>query len=113
MGEMSPLQAYYPKHTVLPGENPYPHTFTVCGRHALVATFPKSSLIRYLETYLGRHEHWLQDWWNANNVSKSTAVFFAETARRIQKPRAVQFLGETTHWVETARYLEGDPLIHS
>jgi hypothetical protein len=32
-------------------------------------------------------------------------VPFVKAARRIQKPRAVQFLGEPIQWVETARYL--------
>jgi hypothetical protein len=32
-------------------------------------------------------------------------VLFVKAARRIQKPRAVQFLGEPIQWVETARYL--------
>jgi hypothetical protein len=41
----------------------------------------------------------------AISVSKSTAVLFVKAARRIQKPRAVQFLGEPIQWVETARYL--------
>jgi hypothetical protein len=39
------------------------------------------------------------------NVSKSTAVLFVKAARRIQKPRPVQFLGEPIQWVKTARYL--------
>jgi hypothetical protein len=74
---------------------------------ALVATSRSPSLlVGYLEAYLGRLERWLQDWRIAVNVSKSTAVFFDETARRIQKPRAVQFLGGPIQWVETAaRYL--------
>jgi hypothetical protein len=41
----------------------------------------------------------------AFNVSKSTAVLIVKAARRIQKPRAVQFLGESIQWIETARYL--------
>jgi hypothetical protein len=41
----------------------------------------------------------------AINVSKSTAVLFVKAVRRIQKPKAVQFLGEPVQWVETARYL--------
>jgi hypothetical protein len=32
-------------------------------------------------------------------------VLFVKAARRIQKPRAVQFLGELIQWVETARHL--------
>jgi hypothetical protein len=32
-------------------------------------------------------------------------VLFVKAARRIQKPRAVQFLGEPIQWIETERYL--------
>jgi hypothetical protein len=73
---------------------------------ALVATSRSPSLlVGYLEAYLGILERWLQDCRIAINVSKNTAVLFVKTARRIQKPRAVQFLGEPIQWVETARYL--------
>jgi hypothetical protein len=41
----------------------------------------------------------------AINISKGTAVIFAKAARRIQKPNAVQFLGEPMQWVKTTRYL--------
>jgi hypothetical protein len=64
-----------------------------------------SLLVGYLEDYHGRLERWLRDWSIAINVSKSTAVLFVKAARRIQKPREVQFLGEPIQWVETARYL--------
>jgi hypothetical protein len=60
---------------------------------ALGATFRSPLLLDgYLETYLRRLGHWLQDCRIAMNVSKSTAVFFVKTARRTQKPRPVQFL---------------------
>jgi hypothetical protein len=73
---------------------------------ALVATSRSPSLlVGYLEDYLGRLERWLRDWRIAINVSKSTALLFVKAARRIQRPRAVQFLGEPIQWVETARYL--------
>jgi hypothetical protein len=73
---------------------------------ALVATSRSPSiLVGYLEDYLGRLERWLRDLRIAINVSKTTAVLFVKAARRIQKPRAVQFLGEPIQWVETARYL--------
>jgi hypothetical protein len=73
---------------------------------ALVATSRIPSLpIGYLEEYLGRLERWLRDWTIAINVTKSTAVLFVKAARRIQKPRAVQFLGKSIQWVETARNL--------
>jgi hypothetical protein len=56
---------------------------------ALVATSRSPSLlVGYLDAYLGRIELWLRDF------KKSTAVLFVKTARRIQKPRRVQFLGE-------------------
>jgi hypothetical protein len=61
---------------------------------ALVATSRSPSLlVGYLEAYLGRLERWLRDWRISIKVSNSTAVLFVKTARRIQKPRAVQFLG--------------------
>jgi hypothetical protein len=70
---------------------------------ALVATSRRPSiLVGYLEAYLGRLERWLRDWRIAISVSKNTAVLFVKAARRIQKPRAVQFLGE---WVDAARFL--------
>jgi hypothetical protein len=65
---------------------------------ALVATSRSPSLlVGYLDAYLGRLERWLRDW--------RIAVLFVKAARRIQKPRSVQFLGEPIQWVETARYL--------
>jgi hypothetical protein len=64
-----------------------------------------SLLVGYLETYLDRLERWLRDWRIVINVSKSTAVLFVKAETRIQKPRAVLFLGQPIQWVETARYL--------
>jgi hypothetical protein len=53
---------------------------------ALVATSRSSSQsVAYLETYLGRLQHWLQDRKIKINVSKSTAVLIGMTARRIHK----------------------------
>jgi hypothetical protein len=46
-------------------------------------------------------ENWLQDWWIPINVSNSTAVLFAETARSIQ----MQFFGVPIQMAETTRYL--------
>jgi hypothetical protein len=72
----------------------------------LAATLRKPSLLSsYLQTHLDRFEHWLWEWRVAINVSKSTVVLFAKTARRIQRPRPVQFFGEPIHWVETEKYL--------
>jgi hypothetical protein len=64
-----------------------------------------SLLVGYLQASLSRRERFLWDWRIAINVSKSTAVLFVKATRRIQKPRAVQFLGESIKLVETARYL--------
>jgi hypothetical protein len=73
---------------------------------ALVATSRSPSLlVGYPEAYLGRLERWLRDWRIAINGSKSTSVLFVKTARRIHKPRAVQFFGEPKERVKTARYL--------
>jgi hypothetical protein len=41
----------------------------------------------------------------AINVSKSITELFVKAARSIQKPRAVQFLGQQIQWVETARVI--------
>jgi hypothetical protein len=77
---------------------------------ALVPTSHSPSLlVGYLEAYLSGLEHWLGDWRIAINVSKSTPVLFVKTARRIKKPRPVQFLGEAVQWVETTRYLRLTP----
>jgi hypothetical protein len=73
---------------------------------ALVATSRSPSLlVRYMEAYLGRLEHWQRDRRITINMSKSTAVLFVHAARRIQKPRQCYFLGEPIQWVETERYL--------
>jgi hypothetical protein len=64
-----------------------------------------SDLVGYLEAYLGRLKLWLRNWRIGIKVSKSTAMSFAEAARCVRQPRSVQFLGEPTVWVETARYL--------
>jgi hypothetical protein len=58
-----------------------------------------------MEAYLGRLERWLRDWMIAINVWKSTAALLVKAARRIQKPRAVQFFGELIECFETVRKL--------
>lgn len=64
-------------------------------RTALGAMSRKLSLIiSYLEIYRSRLELCVRDWKVAISVSKSTAVLVAETARRIQRPRAVQHFEE-------------------
>jgi hypothetical protein len=72
----------------------------------LIATSRDPSLlVGYLEAYLRRLELWLRSWRIAINVSKSTSVLFAKTARSARQPRPVQFLGEPIQWVQIARYL--------
>jgi hypothetical protein len=67
---------------------------------ALIATSRGPSLLLgYLEAYLGRLELWLRSWRIAINVSNSTAVLFAKTARSVRQLRPVQFLGEPIQWV--------------
>jgi len=69
-----------------------------------VATSRSPSLnVNYLEAYPCRPQYWLLDWGISTNISKSTAMLF--TTRRIQRPRAIQFLKEPTAWVKTVRYL--------
>ena len=51
-------------------------------------------LVKYLESYLSDLERWLSKWKIAIKVSKSSAILFAKTGRRIPKPRAVQLFGE-------------------
>jgi hypothetical protein len=45
-----------------------------------------------------------RDWRIAINVSKSAAVLFAKTTRRVQKPRPPQLFREPIQWVKTAQY---------
>jgi hypothetical protein len=56
---------------------------------AIAASRKISFLVSYLEIYLGGLENWLRIWRVAINVSESTVVLFASTARRIQQPRPV------------------------
>jgi len=73
---------------------------------AIIATFRQPALlVKYLDTYLSDLERWLSEWRIAINVSKSCAMLFAKTGRRIQNPRAVQLFGEPIQWVDVARYL--------
>jgi len=73
---------------------------------AIVATSRLPTLlVVYLETYLSDLEWWLSEWRIAINVSKSSAMLFAKTGRRIPKPRAVQLFGEPNEWVDDTRYL--------
>jgi hypothetical protein len=73
---------------------------------AIIATSRQPTLfVRYLETYLSDLERRFSEWRIAINVSKSSAMLFAKTGRRIQQPRAVQLFGEPIQWVDDARYL--------
>ena len=73
---------------------------------AVIATSHQPALlVRYLETYLCDLERWLSTWRITINVSNSSAMHFANTGRRIQKPRAVQLFGKPIQWVCNARYL--------
>jgi hypothetical protein len=68
---------------------------------ALIATIALRQLFGDIEKF----EHRLRDWRILINVSKSTAVLPSESARRIQKPISVQFVGQPIQWVKTAWYL--------
>jgi hypothetical protein len=71
-----------------------------------IATYRQPALfVKYLQTYLSRLEQWLNEWWIGINVSKSSAMPFAKTGRRIPKPRSVQLFGEPFQWVDDSRFL--------
>jgi hypothetical protein len=73
---------------------------------AVIATFRQPELlVGYLDPYISDLERWLSKWRIAINDSKSSAMLFAKTVRRIPKPRAVQLFGEPIQWVDDARYL--------
>jgi hypothetical protein len=42
-------------------------------------------------------------------IIQITAVLLVKIARCVQKPQPVQLFGEPVQWVDTARYLGGDP----
>jgi hypothetical protein len=62
-------------------------------------------LVSYYHWYVSGLKRWLRQWTIAVNVSKSTAIFFARTDRRIPKPRQVRLFGKPVHCFDTARYL--------
>ena len=73
---------------------------------AVIATSCQPALlVKYLENYFCDLERRLSEWRIAINVSKSSAMLFAETGRRIPKTRTVQLFGEPIQWVDDARYL--------
>jgi hypothetical protein len=61
--------------------------------------------VRYLETCLGKFEHWLPDRRIAMNVSKNPVLLLTWTAIRIDESVPVQFFVDSGQWVEAARYL--------
>jgi hypothetical protein len=73
---------------------------------AVITTSRQPALIvKYLETYLSDLERWLSERRISINVSKSSAMLFAKTGRRILKPRPVHLFGESIEWVDDVRYL--------
>ena len=60
-----------------------------------------------METYLSDLERWLSEWRIDINVSKSSAMLFAKTGRRIPNPGEVQLFGEPIQLVDDARCLGG------
>jgi len=79
---------------------------SLCGRYGRHSHVRSASAARqYLDAYLSNLERWLSEWRIAINVSKSSAMLFAKTGRRIPKPRAVQLFGEPIEWVDDTRYL--------
>ena len=76
---------------------------------AIIATSRKQTLlVSYLESYLDLQQ-WLSDWRIAINVSKGTALIFARAGRRFIQLRPVTLFWEPIQWVDTTRYLGGDP----
>jgi len=77
------------------------------GRHGRRSHVPSASAVhQHLETYLCDPERWLKDWINA---SKITAMLVAKAVGRTPKPQPLQLFGEPILWVDTARYLGGEP----
>jgi retron-type reverse transcriptase len=77
---------------------------------AVIATSRRPVLlVNCLETYLNDLERWLSERRISISVSKRSAMLFVKTGRRIPKPRSVHFFGELIQWVDTSRFLGGDP----
>jgi hypothetical protein len=72
---------------------------------AVVANVPSASAARQIPGDICDSERWLCEWRMTINVSKSSAMLFAQTGRRIPKPRSVQLFGEPNQWVDDTRYL--------
>ena len=62
-------------------------------------------LTKYLEIYLSDLEWWLSERRITIHVSKSSAMLFTKTSRRIPKPRSVQLFGQPIQWVDGVRFL--------
>ena len=79
-------------------------------RPVIIATSRKPTLlVSYLESYLSNLQWWLTEWRIAINVSKSSANIFSRAGRRFVQSRPVTLFGEPIKWVDTTRYLGGDP----
>jgi len=73
---------------------------------AIIATSGNPTLhFSYLESSLNDFQRWLNEWWIASNVSKSTEIIFARAGRRFIQPRPVTHFVEPIQWVDTTRYL--------
>jgi hypothetical protein len=74
---------------------------------AVIATYRKPTLfVSCLELELSDLQRWLNEWRIAINVSKSSAMIFAQDGRRFIQPRLVSLFGEPIKWADTTRYLE-------
>jgi hypothetical protein len=73
---------------------------------AIIATPRKPALlVSYLETYLSDLQRWLSEWRIAINISKSTAIIFAQIRRRFIQLLPVTLFGDPIHRVDTTRNL--------
>ena len=73
---------------------------------AVIGTYGQPVLLfGCLEAYIGELERWLSKWRMAINVSKSSAMLFAKTGSRIQKPRTILLFWEPIQWVDDACFL--------
>jgi muramoyltetrapeptide carboxypeptidase LdcA involved in peptidoglycan recycling len=63
---------------------------------AIIATTRnKTLLFSYLESYLNDLQRWLNEWRNAINISKRSAIIFGRAERRFIKPRPLTLFGES------------------
>jgi hypothetical protein len=79
------------------------------GDTAIIATSRKPTLlVSYPDSYLNDLQQWLSEWRIAINVSENTAMI-SLAGRRFIQPRTVTLFGEPIQWVDTTRYLRGNP----